>query len=171
VPLSLRHLERFELGTRYPDVIDRIKGLLSSGALRNKRVAFLVDKTGVGASVVDSLVHAGLEPIAVTIHGGSAVSRDAHGYRVPKRDLVAAVQVLLQNGRLRIAEGLPLAETLKKELLSFRIKVDPQTAHDSYEHWREGDHDDLVLASAMACWFRQWFNANVDAANAGVIEV
>jgi hypothetical protein len=171
VPLSLRHLERFELGTRYPDVIAGVRSLLSSGALRNKRVALLVDKTGVGASVVDSLVHAGLGPIAVTIHGGSAVSRDAHGYRVPKRDLVAAVQVLLQNSRLRIAEGLPLAETLKKELLNFRVKVDPHTAHDSYEHWREGDHDDLVLASAMACWFRQWFNTHLDRANAGVIEV
>ena len=171
VPLSLRHLERFELGTRYPVIIDRIRGLLSSGALRNKRVALLVDKTGVGASVVDSLARAGLSPIAVTIHGGSRVSRDEHGYRVPKRDLVSAVQVLLQNGRLRIAEGLPLAETLRSELLNFRLKIDPKTAHDSYEHWREADHDDLVLAAAMACWFRQWFNHHIDTANAGVVEM
>jgi hypothetical protein len=28
-----------------------------------------------------------------------------------------------------------------------------RTAHDSYEHWREGDHDDLVLAAALACWW------------------
>jgi hypothetical protein len=26
------------------------------------------------------------------------------------------------------------------------------TAQDSYEHWRESDHDDLVLATALACW-------------------
>jgi hypothetical protein len=171
VPLSLRHLERFELATCYPMVIDRIRGLLTSGALKNKRVAFLVDKTGIGASVVDSLVQAGLSPIAVTIHGGSAVSRDEYGYRVPERDLVSAVQVLLQNGRLRIAEGLPLAETLRSELLNVRLKTDPKTAHDSYEHWREADHDDLVLAAAMACWFRQWFNGHIEAANAGVIEM
>jgi hypothetical protein len=107
VPLSLRHLERFELGTCYPMVIDRIRGLLPSGALKNKRVAFLVDETGIGASVVDSLVRAGLSPIAVTIHGGCAVSRDEYGYRVPERDLVSAVQVFLQNGRLRIVGGLP----------------------------------------------------------------
>jgi hypothetical protein len=170
-PLSLRHLERFELGTRYPDVIERVGRLLSSAPLRGKRAALLVDKTGVGASVVDSLVRAGLGPIAVTIHGGSAVSRDEHGYRVPKRDLVSATQVLLQNGRLKIARGLPLAETLKAELLNFRVKIDPKTAHDSYEHWREAEHDDLVLATAMACWFRQWFNTHVDAANAGVLAV
>ena len=134
-------------------------------------MAFLVDKTGIGASVVDSLVQAGLSPIAVTIHGGSAASRDDYGYRVPERDLVSAVQVLMQNGRLRIAGGLPLAETLRSELLNFRLKTDPKTAHDSYEHWQEADHDDLVLTAAMACWFRQWFNGHIDAANAGVIEM
>jgi hypothetical protein len=172
VPLYLRHLERFELGTRYPVVVDRVRALLSSYPLRNNRVAFLVDKTGVGASVVDHFVLAGLSPIAVTIHGGSSVTKDpegAWGYRVPKRDLVSATQVLLQNGRLKIAKGLHLAGTLKKELLNFRVKIDPKTAHDSYSHWREGDHDDLVLATAMACWYRQWFSHYVDSANAGVL--
>ena len=141
--------------------------------MKNSRVALLVDKTGVGAAVVDHFSVEGLRPISVTIHGGSSVTKDPEGfgYRVPKRDLVSATQVLLQAkpGRLKIAKGLPLAETLKKELLSFRVKVDPKTAHDSYEHWREGDHDDLVLASAMTCRYRQWFNAHVDKANAGVL--
>jgi len=68
------------------------------------------------------------------------------------------VQVLLQNKRLKIASTLSEAATLKKELLNFRVKVDPATAHDSYEHWRDGDHDDLVLAVAMACWYREWSN-------------
>jgi hypothetical protein len=65
---------------------------------------------------------------------------------------VSAVQIALQSGRLKIAEELALAETLRKELLNFRIKVNISTAHDSYEAWREGDHDDLVLATALACW-------------------
>jgi hypothetical protein len=85
--------------------------------------------------------------------------------RVPKRDLVAAVQTLLQNGRLRIAAGLPLADVLRKELLNFRVKVDPRTAHDSYSHWREGDHDDLVLATACACWYREYANRQVEQRN------
>ena len=172
-PLFLRHLERFDLGTRYP-VVERVRTLLSSHPLRNNRVAFLVDKTGVGAAVVDHFILGGLSPIAVTIHGGSSVTKDPEapggwGMRVPKRDLVSATQVLLQNGRLKIARDLPLADTLKSELLSFRVKIDPKTAHDSYEHWREGDHDDLVLSTAMACWYRQWFSAHVDQAHAGII--
>jgi hypothetical protein len=72
-------------------------------------------------------------------------------------------QVLLQNGLLRVASGLPEAETLKRELLNFRVKIDPKTAHDSYEHWRESDHDDLVLAVSMAAWFRQHWNRHLDA--------
>jgi hypothetical protein len=126
----------------------------------------LIDKTGVGAAVVDSLWQAQLRPLGITIHGGSSVTSEAYGFRVPKRDLVAAVQTLLQNGRLRIAEGLELAPTLKRELLSFRVKVDPRTAHDSYEHWREADHDDLVLATALACWYREYVNSELEARNA-----
>ncbi len=38
------------------------------------------------------------------------------------------------------------------ELQSFRCKQNPKTAHVSFEHWRDSDHDDLVLAVAMACW-------------------
>jgi hypothetical protein len=174
VPLSLRHLERFDLGTRYPVIVDRVRALLSRHPLRNSRVALLVDKTGVGAAVVDHFILGGLSPIAVTIHGGSSVTKAPEvpggwGMRVPKQDLVSATQILLQNGRLKVARELALGQTLKKELLNFRVKIDPKTAHDSYKHWREGDHDDLVLATAMACWYRQWFNAYADQAHAGVI--
>ena len=27
-----------------------------------------------------------------------------------------------------------------------------QSSRVSFEHWRDSDHDDLVLAVAMACW-------------------
>jgi hypothetical protein len=51
-----------------------------------------------------------------------------------------------------VARGLKLWGVLRKELQNFRRKVNLRTAHTSYEHWREGDHDDLVLACALACW-------------------
>ena len=40
-----------------------------------------------------------------------------------------------------------------KELLKFKVKIDPVTAHDSYGAGREGQHDDLVLATALAAWY------------------
>ena len=170
-PLYLRHLERYPLRTSYTEIVSSVKRLLLSEPikLRLRHTALLVDKTGVGAAVVDSFWQAGVRPLSITIHGGSAVSPEpapAQGFRVPKRDLVAAAQILLQNGRLKIAEGLELSATLKKELLNFRVKIDPKTAHDSYEHWREGDHDDLVLATALSCWYRQYINREVEARNA-----
>jgi hypothetical protein len=159
------HLERFELGTKYTDVVDSVAALVRSEPLRRMLVVLLVDKTGVGAAVLDSFTHAGIGAVAITLHGGSSVTRDPQraGFRVPKRDLVTVTQVLLQNGRLRVAAGLPEAETLKQELLNFRVKIDPKSAHDSYEHWRESEHDDLVLAVSMAAWFRQYWNHHLDA--------
>jgi hypothetical protein len=73
------------------------------------------------------------------------------GWRVPKRDLVAVLQVLLQTGRLKIASALPDADTLQRELLAFEVKI-TSAANDTYGAWREGAHDDLVLAVALACW-------------------
>lgn len=174
VPLSVRHLERLPLKTPYPQVIEHISQMLARAPLRERPAALIVDATGVGVSVIDSFVQAGLSPIAVTIHGGDKVSYEpptlssAAGFRVPKRDLVGAAQVLFQSGRLRIAEGLSEAATLKEELLNFKVEIDPKTAHDSYSHWREGDHDDLVLATAMAAWYRQFYNRHIDAQNAEI---
>ena len=55
--------------------------------------------------------------------------------------------------RLQFAAALPLTPVLTQELLTFKVKIDPQTAHDSYSAWREKDHDDLVLALAMSIWW------------------
>lgn len=156
-PLFVRHLERYPLGTKYGEIIRSVRRLLSSEPFRRRiqRTSLLVDKTGVGAAVVDSFYEKGVYPISVTIHGGSAVTDEVRGFRVPKRDLVASVQTLLQNGRLKIAPEMELAPVLKTELLNFRVKINPATAHDSYEHWWEADHDDLVLAVALACWYRE----------------
>jgi hypothetical protein len=109
----------------------------------------------VGQAVVDLLTQAHLSPIAVSIHGGDRVSHDRGHYRVPKRDLVASVQVVLQTQRLKCAEALPLAQTLVQELLNFRVTIDPATAHDAYAAWRENVHDDLVLALALAVWYAE----------------
>ena len=57
----------------------------------------------------------------------------------------------LQNGRLRIRPARREAGTLTAELQTFRMKLTDK-AHDTYGAWREGQHDDLVLATALALW-------------------
>lgn len=67
--------------------------------------------------------------------------------------------VAFQAKRLRIAQALRLSHGLAKELSDFRVKIDPRTAHDTYGAWRDGQHDDLVLALAIAGWTaEQWFS-------------
>jgi hypothetical protein len=156
-PLFLRHLMRYPLGTKYSEIVASVRRLLSREPFRRRiqRTSLLADKTGVGAAVVDGFYEKGVYPIPISIHGGSDVTYEVRGFRVPKRDLVASVQTLLQNGHLKIAPEMELAPVLKRELLNFRVKINLATAHDSYEHWRETDHDDLVLATALACWYRE----------------
>jgi hypothetical protein len=162
--LHLRHLERFPLKTPYTDIADHVKELVSSPSLRapvryynqmkTPEVQLIVDETGVGVAVTDLLKERGLKFFGVTITGlGQKVNTiGTRRYTVPKQDLVAALEVPFHKGSLKVAEGLYLWGTLRDELLNFRRKQNPKTGYNSYEHWRESDHDDLVLAAALACW-------------------
>ncbi len=62
------------------------------------------------------------------------------------------MQALLQSGRLKFAEKLPFREVLPEELQKFKAKIDISSGHARFEHWREKDTNDLVLALAIACW-------------------
>jgi hypothetical protein len=146
----VRHLQRFKLGTPYPEIVSQIGTLM--GNLKDPEALISVDATGVGRPVVDLLRNAGLNPVAITITAGVKVIHEGREYRVPKRDLVGALTVAFQTGRLKIASSLPEAKTLIQELLTFKVRIDPKTAHDSYDTWREGAHDDLVLATGIAVW-------------------
>jgi hypothetical protein len=162
--LRLRHLERYPLRTPYTNIADGVAALMRSPALTadeydpaRRRVSkpkleLLVDSTGVGRAVTDLLKSRGLRFKAITITGGERARGSGGQWSVPKRDLVAALEVPFHTGALQVAQGLELWPTLREELLSFRRKVNLKTAHDSYEHWRDSDHDDLVLACALACW-------------------
>ena len=146
--LRVRHLQRFALGTTYPAIVEAVAGIVASlpdGA----RLA--VDATGVGRPVVDLLRRAKLNPIAVTVTGGDAATCEGMNWKMPKRELVAGVQVALQQGRLQIARALPEAETLIHELTNYKVTIS-DAGHDSYGAWRESDHDDLVFAVGLAVW-------------------
>jgi hypothetical protein len=159
--LHLRHLERYPLRTPYTAVAEGVVALvekLRDLTLLRDEPDLLVDNTGVGRAVTDVLREKGLRFKAVTLTGGSQVTRgDAGEYRVPKADVVDALVVPFQAGTLKVARELELWPTLRTELLNFRLKINPTTAHASYEHWRESDHDDLVLAAALAAWGAQRF--------------
>lgn len=144
---AVRHLHRWPLGTAYPAIVADVKTLFGAPPLTSRALA--VDQTGVGRAVVDLFRSAGitalLQPITIT-YGESG-----QGSTVAKKNLVGAVQVPLQDRRLKIAESLPLARVLTEELSLFRVKV-TLSANETFEAWRDRDHDDLVLALALALY-------------------
>jgi hypothetical protein len=152
VALRLRYLERIPLGTPYPEVVDRVVQVTRNSQLA-RRCHLAVDGTGVGRPVVDLLRRAKPDAILmpVTITGGQVETMDQGFYRVPKRDLIIGLQVLLQRGALQIAAGLPFGQKLVEELMAVEVRVSP-AGNEQYAAWREGTHDDLVFAVALAYW-------------------
>lgn len=149
----LRHCERLPLETNYNDVEDYIYKNLEQFKSQNVPISLVVDATGVGRAIIDSFKAKGLKPVPVTVTGGQHTSFEKGYWSVPKRDLVSVPKVLLGKKLLKIAKDIPFRETLIKELQNFHVKVNIATGHDSYEAWREGEHDDLVFAVSLACWY------------------
>ena len=150
--LRLRYLERIPLGTPYPDVVLRVRDVMRQVAAEGL-CELVVDGTGVGRPVVDLLRRSGLpcnlRPAIVT--GGIAESYSDGYNHVPKRDLIAGLQVALQQGKLQIAGGLKFGPAFVTEMADMRVKI-TSPGHEQFGAWREGSHDDLVFAVALACW-------------------
>jgi hypothetical protein len=155
---DLRHLERFQ-NRPYTDVGRHIRNLVA--ALRGHRprpdVTVVVDGTGVGRAALDIMNESDIDAqlISIVIHGGDSVSGSDHdGWRVPKRDLVSAVAVVMQANRLHIRPTMSLAPVLSAELQNFKLKF-TKSGHDQYQSWREEEHDDCVLSAALAIWYAE----------------
>ena len=150
--VRLRYLERIPLGTPYPEIVERVRHVTRSGELFGK-CCLAVDASGVGRPVVDLLeradLHCRIFPAVIT--GGDVESNSGGYYRVPKRNVIVALQVLLQRRGLQIAAGLKYGAALVEEMASMRVKVTP-SGNEQFAAWREGEHDDLVFAVALGYW-------------------
>lgn len=143
---NVRLIERPALGTSYIDVANRAKAIV-----HKTQAHCVVDSTGVGLAVADIFDEVKIYPSKIYITGGTHVGMSDGVIKVPKRELISTAQILLQNGRIKIARKLELADTLAKELSNFKMKIST-SGNEQYEAWREGDHDDIVLSLCMAVW-------------------
>jgi hypothetical protein len=154
---QLRHLHRWPLGTSYPQIVADVVRLLQTPPLPG--CCLLADATGVGGPVCDYLIHDALRgrvlcnPWSVTITAGHEVKNGEgwHTLRLPKKVLVSVLLSLLSSHRLWTIPSHPLTPVLLKELQTFSTKI-TLAGNETFESWRERDHDDLVLALAMAAW-------------------
>ncbi len=151
VALRLRHVERMDLGTPYPRVVERITEVTRSRELAG-RCTLVVDGTGVGRPVVDLLRAArpGCTIMAVTATGGMQETSEGGYYCVPKRDLIVGLQVYLQCGELELAAGLRHGTELMEEMAGMQVQVS-DAGREQYGARGPG-HDDLVFAVALGCW-------------------
>ena len=153
---------RLPLGMPYPEAVARVRKILEGSEVAGK-CSVVVDGTGVGAPVVDALRtaltgmrHGTPEIMAVTITAGEKATegRSSFGilrWNVPKRDLISGVQMLLERGDLRIAKELREAGPLVEELLDIRATT-KATGRVRMGADGCGEHDDLAIALALACW-------------------
>ena len=152
--LLVRWVERVALGTPYPMVVERVRSFAQHWELAG-RCAVVMDGTGVGAPVVEMMWRAelGCEITAVTITGGDRESRSGGGrISVPKRDLIAGVQLALEKGELKIAKQMRETGALVRELLQMRVTAGLALGKVRIGADGAGEHDDLALALALACW-------------------
>jgi hypothetical protein len=69
-------------------------------------------------------------------------------WRVPKAVLVRGLVAAVESGRLKVANGLSGGDV--RELLDFKREI---TKRGNAVFGGEREHDDLVNAVALACWW------------------
>jgi hypothetical protein len=153
----LVHLERWRIP--YPELQQRLGELFARPELVRKSV-LTVDATGVGLAVYEDLRRdarltgslRGMSPVVIT--GGETTSEDHGRWHVPKVKLITPLQVAFQRGDVKIPRGLPYLEELKAELQGYEATIMASRNVRYSNNPREGgpDHDDLVLAAALAYW-------------------
>jgi hypothetical protein len=147
---NLRYLDRVN-GKPYTEIVMDIKKMMDSPLLSGV-TDLVVDATGVGLPVVQMLSEIGLHPVAINITGGSVVNQTDRGYSVPKKDIVAALQIIFQNRRLKIAGDLLYRDEFINELKNFKLKI-TKAGNETFEAWRDNIHDDLVLSVGIGAWY------------------
>jgi len=158
-------------GLGYEEGADRIATVMQSPQLR-LNTDLLIDGTGIGDAVVELVRKRNLFPIPIIFSGGKAPVEHyaefgsvfkgqnntltgvqiVENISVPKKDLVDAGKVMLQQGRLRTAPG-KWNEEFKKQLQGFKGKLNEKTKNTIYEAETETLHDDLVVVFLMGAWW------------------
>lgn len=152
-------IRRYPLGTSYTSIIAHVVEQLKRPDF-GRRPRLVIDGTGVGVAVVE-MFRTALRPYAdrvecysVTITAGRAVTpMHKFDWHVAKIQLVGSIRAALESRRLKVPPGLEHADTLKRELQDFKVKI--TDAQNETFQAREGAHDDLVLATALPIWLSE----------------
>ncbi len=147
-------LQQAPLGESYVAQADRLKTLIAREQIATRRPRIWMDYTGVGRPVFDIFQQRGvprLKPVVITFQGDEGPNGSGAD-SVPKINLVSRLQALMHTGKLSVpsSDQMPLGKTFRRELMDFRVSY---TAVGNMRFGaREGAHDDLILAVALAVY-------------------
>ncbi len=137
--LSVRYAKQWKLGTAYGDVAKEAATIYKKVEALGRSV-LVFDQTGVGDAVYE-MIREHLRGASVE---GVVITQEL------KRDLYAALETNLEQGKLKIPEDCYSSRELKQELLTVEIR---RVGYGyKYGAFEKDAHDDLVMALALACW-------------------
>jgi hypothetical protein len=151
---TVRTIHEYPLKTPYVAIVEDVQRMVAHLG-REQRLTLFVDQTGVGRPVCELFERAlGGIVMPVTITSGHSVSREGGAYHVPKKDLIGAVQLVLEQQRIRFPKLSLNARKLVKELQNYEYRI---TAHANivYNPRQDSVHDDLILALSMPIWWSE----------------
>ncbi|MBO1361423.1 hypothetical protein J2D73_16685 [Acetobacter sacchari] len=150
---AVRNVHRYPVGCDYLAITRSVAGVLGQLSLREERPELVVDASGVGRPVIDLLRHNGLAPVAVTITSGEHfVAHGTKDFGVAKSLLVSTLDAVLADDRLSITGESSASAILRQELAGFRAKRRASGTIAFEGDARQGVHDDVVMALAVALW-------------------
>jgi hypothetical protein len=146
----ITNAHRVALGTSYPLIVKQISVFLQV----MPDADLIIDGTGVGRAVVDSLRASGMKPISISITPGLEVNKISwREYRVQKPELVTSLIMVAQQLRLKVAPEIKLRETHRTRDCSI-YTARTATGIMTFEGV-DGEHDDLVMALSCGIWHQE----------------
>ena len=147
--LALRQVERLPLGTEFSGVARRVGQIArylannNPGRYGQSPVTLVIDATGVGRPVVEMIRKEPLQcaqVVPVMITGGSQSHQTGGFWHVPKTELIMRLATMVDRAEFFVAANLRNKEAWLAEMLSVKAGT------------LSGNPDDLVIATALACW-------------------
>ena len=158
--LSLNELHIRE-GLNYVALASDIRLLLENVNYSNN-YDLIIDGDGVGEAVYDIMrQNEHLNPFKINATGGGTYHpiieqtgdfKWVSGYTVPKKDLVDAQKIIMQQRRFHIPPEIPYQDKIEKQFKHY-IATITKAGNIIYGNDSEAQFDDIVYTFCMASWF------------------
>ena len=148
----VRTLERFPSGESPETVSSRVFDLGLDDDLRDEKVRYYVDTSATGAAALRPFDAKKMLPQGVIVTEGGAMKRVRREVRIPRRDLLTMVKMVVESGRLNISGELDDAVLLRDQL--YACSIEPPKGASA---WRAGRDEDYLMAVAVPVWYAEQF--------------